>query len=95
MLINEYMHRLMSLIFLQEYKMNELIQILKGIKPNVDFSSGEDLIEEGLLNSFDIVAIVTALNDNYKINISLAELEPEMFENTESIYKLLCSKLEK
>lgn len=70
-------------------KMEELIKILEDIKPGVDFENEESLIGDEILDSFDIVNLVTKLNDEFDIDITPADLVPENFETVEDIYNLI------
>ena len=54
--------------------MDDIIKILEQIKPGVDFNTEENLIEEEILDSFDIVTLVAKLNDEFDIEISPADL---------------------
>ena len=69
--------------------MNDIIQILEQIKPGVDFNTEENLIEEEILDSFDIVTLVAKLNDEFDIEITPADLVPENFNSAERIYELV------
>ena len=69
--------------------MEELIKILEDIKPGVDFENEESLIGDEILDSFDIVNLVTKLNDEFDIDITPADLVPENFETVEDIYNLI------
>ena len=73
--------------------MEEIIKILEEIKPGVDFNIENNLIEEEILDSFDIVTLVAKLNDEFDIEISPADLVPENFNSAQAIYSLV-SKLE-
>ena len=73
--------------------MDDIIKILEQIKPGVDFNTEENLIEEEILDSFDIVTLVAKLNDEFDIEISPADLVPENFNSAQAIYSLV-SKLE-
>ena len=73
--------------------MEEIIKILEEIKPGVDFNTENNLIEEEILDSFDIVTLVAKLNDEFDIEISPADLVPENFNSAQAIYSLV-SKLE-
>ena len=68
--------------------MEELIEILKDVKPGIDFENEKNLISEEILDSFDIVTLVTKLNDEFDIEITPSDLIPENFESAEEIYKL-------
>ena len=73
--------------------MDNIIEILEQIKPGVDFRTEENLIEEEILDSFDIVTLVAKLNDEFDIEITPADLVPENFNSAEKIYELV-TKLE-
>ena len=69
--------------------MNDIIQILEQIKPGVDFKSEENLIEDEILDSFDIVTLVAKLNEEFDIEITPADLVPENFNSAGKIYELV------
>ena len=56
--------------------MDELLEILEDIKPNVDFKTCTDLIDGGYLDSFDILSIVSELNDAFGVEISPVDIVP-------------------
>ena len=69
--------------------MNELIDILKSIREDVDFENETKLIDDSILDSFDIIAIVAELNEHYDIEISADDLLPENFNTLEAILALV------
>lgn len=69
--------------------MEELLALLKSIKPEVNFEENNNLIEDEELDSFDIVAIVAALNEEYDIQIGAGDVVPENFNSVEAMYKLV------
>ena len=69
--------------------MKELLEILQGIKPEVDFEKEKGLIEDAILDSFDIISMVNALNEHFEIEITVAELLPENFNDVEAIWNLV------
>ena len=73
--------------------MEDFYKILEDIRPDVDFKQETQLVDEGLLDSFDIVSIVSELNDHFDIAIRVNELSPENFNSAEAIYKM-CLKLQ-
>lgn len=66
-----------------------IIEILKNIRPEADFLSARDFIEEGLLDSFDIVTLVSALDAKFNVSIPGTDIIPENFKSEESIENLL------
>lgn len=69
--------------------MEELIKLLQGIKPEVDFEENNHLIDNEELDSFDIVTIVAAINDEFDVEIRPGDIIPENFNSVEAMYKLI------
>jgi acyl carrier protein len=69
--------------------MKSILEILKEIRPEFDFAASNDFIADGMLDSFDVVALVTALDKNYGISISGVDIVPENFKNQQTIETLL------
>ena len=69
--------------------MEELMAILEEIRPDVDFENEKFLVKDGILDSFDIISIVGALNDEFDIEIRPVELIPENFNSAEAILALV------
>lgn len=63
----------------------KILNILKGIRPEYDFAESEDFIEDGLLDSFDLVTLVSDLEDGYGIIIDGLDIVPENFNSVEAI----------
>ncbi|MDR0915715.1 MAG: acyl carrier protein [Oscillospiraceae bacterium] len=73
--------------------MEKILQILRELRPDVDFESARDLVDGGILDSFDIVALVTELNDAFGVEIGVLDLTPENFASVETIAELVDAKL--
>ena len=73
--------------------MEELLEVLKRVKPGVDFENNHNLIDEEVLDSFDIVSIVAAINEEFDIQITAKDIVPENFNSIEEMYALI-EKLE-
>lgn len=69
--------------------MEKLLKILSEIRPDVDFSNEKKLIDDGVLDSFDIISIVGELNEAYDIDIDVEDLEPENFNTVEAMLELI------
>ena len=70
--------------------MEQLKQILEEIRPDVDFEVEDKLIDNGILDSMDIISIVTEVNDAYDVDINVQYLLPENFNSINAIYELIC-----
>ena len=69
--------------------MPTIAEILKEIRPEFDFTASQDFVGDGMLDSFDIVTLVSDLDKAYGISISGLDIVPENFQNIASIQKLL------
>lgn len=67
----------------------QLMEILEEIRPDVDFENEKQLITDGILDSFDIVSLVGALNDEFDIDIQVGNLVPDNFNSTEGMIALI------
>ena len=71
--------------------MNELLEILNGLHPEVDFETCERLIDDKILDSFDIVSIIAEVNETFDVTISAEYIVPENFNSA----KALCALIQK
>ena len=69
--------------------MNELMEILQELRPDVDFEKETALITDGILDSCDIVALVGELNDAFDIEIKPNNLVPENFNSAKAMWALI------
>ncbi|MBR4422022.1 MAG: acyl carrier protein [Erysipelotrichaceae bacterium] len=69
--------------------MEELLEILKEINSDIDYENETALIDDGILDSLDVVALVSELNDHYDIVIGLDDLVPENFNSLEAMLALI------
>lgn len=69
--------------------MDALLEILEGLHPEIDFATETALIDNKILDSFDIVTIVSEVNDEYDVMIPADALIPENFNSAEAIYELI------
>ena len=69
--------------------MKELIEILSDLHPEVDFKTCKTLIDEGILDSFDIITIVADVNDVFDVAIPAEEIIPQNFNSAAALYGLV------
>lgn len=67
----------------------QIMKILKGIRSDVDFENETALIDNGVLDSFDIISIVGELNDAFDVEINVDDLLPENFNNVAAMVELI------
>ncbi len=72
-------------------KMEDLMEILRDLRPDVDFEKETALIDDGILGSFDITALVNEIMDQFDVEISMADLEPENFNSAQAMYEFIQS----
>ena len=69
--------------------MEKLLELLKGVRPDVDFENETALIDDGILDSFDVVSIISELDNEFGVQVRITELDPDNFNSAESIWKLV------
>ena len=70
----------------------QIIEILSEICPGIDFETETALIDDGLIDSLDIVAVVTKLMEAFDVELGVDDLTPENFNSVEAIEELIESK---
>ncbi len=73
--------------------MSELIEILENLHPEVDFDTCTTLIDDKILDSFDIITIISEINEEFDVVIPAEEIIPENFNSAQALYDLV-KKLE-
>lgn len=69
--------------------MNELIEILENLHPEVDFDTCDTLIEDKILDSFDIITIISEINEEFDVVIPAEEIVPDNFNSAKALYELI------
>lgn len=69
--------------------MDELLEILSDLHPEVDFETCDSLIDDKILDSFDIVSIIAEIGDQFDVVISAEKITPENFNSAQAIYALI------
>ena len=73
--------------------MEKLLEILSGLHPDVDFENCKNLVDGKILDSFDIVTIISEVVDAFDVTISAKYILPENFNSADALYALI-QKLE-
>lgn len=71
--------------------MDKLIEILKELHSDIDFTAENSLVDDGILDSLDIVTLITEINERFDISIPAEEIIPENFNSAKALYELICS----
>ncbi len=69
--------------------MDELLDILSELHPDVDFEEEDALIDDGILDSFDIVTLVTEIGERMDVTIGAKDIIPENFNSADALYDLI------
>ncbi len=69
--------------------MEKLLKILSELHPDVDFTNNDELIDEGILDSLDIVTLVTEINAEFDVTIPAEEIIPENFNSAKALMALI------
>ncbi|HOQ13562.1 MAG TPA: acyl carrier protein [Bacillota bacterium] len=74
--------------------MDTIIDILTELHPDVDFDTCDTLIDDGILDSFDIVSIISRINEEFDVQITADRITPENFNSAEAIWALVSELLD-
>ena len=69
--------------------MEELLEILNDINPDVDYSKEKNLIDGKVYDSFSIITLVSNISEEFDIEISVEDLTPENFNSLEAMVALI------
>ena len=69
--------------------MEELLEILKSLHEDIDFEICDTLIDDGILDSFDIISLISEIADTFDVVISAENITPDNFNSAEAIYNLI------
>lgn len=69
--------------------MEELMQILSDIRPDVDFENCTTLIDDKILDSFDIISIITELNSQMDVAVPADQIIPENFNSAKALWAMV------
>jgi acyl carrier protein len=69
--------------------MDELIELLTQMHDDVDYETHEHLIDDKILNSFDLVMLIAMIGDTFDVRIEPEDITPEHFNSARSIWALI------
>ncbi len=72
----------------------ELLEILEELHPEIDFETEDSLIDDKLLDSFDVVTLVTEIGSAFDIELTAADMVPENFNSLDAMVDMIERMLE-
>ena len=69
--------------------MERLLELLQEIKEDIDFENESALIDDELLDSFDILQLISAIDDEFDVAIPAAMIIPQNFNNVEALWNMI------
>ncbi len=69
--------------------MEKLLEILSELHPDIDFENEEHLIDDVIIDSFDIVTLISEIQDEFDVTISAKDIIPENFNSAKAIWELI------
>ncbi len=69
--------------------MEKLLAILNELHSDVDFENEQNLIDDGILDSMDIISLITEISDEYDVTITAKDIIPANFNSAEALYQLI------
>jgi len=69
--------------------MEELMALLKEIRPDVTFQSGKKLMDDGVLDSFDVVSIVGEIGERFQVDVPVEEITAENFNSPDAMLRMI------
>ncbi|MBP2025577.1 phosphopantetheine-binding protein [Peptoniphilus stercorisuis] len=72
----------------------KLIEILNEVRPDIDYSDDMKLVDDGILDSFDIVNLILEIEEELDVKIGVEDILPENFNNLDDL-ELLIEELDK
>lgn len=69
--------------------MDKIYEVLQSIRPEFDFKASRNFVEDGYLDSFDIVTLITELEERFEIMIDALDILPENFSSVQAIAEIV------
>lgn len=79
---------------MEDFTMDELLEVLKRAVPKGDWLAEGDLVDDGIIDSIDIISAIAEITDEFDIKIPSDEMKNENFNSVQAIYDLVARLLE-
>ncbi len=68
---------------------DKIMRMLNEIRPEFDFVNSKDFVADGLLDSFDIITLISMIEEEYHVKIDGLDILPENFSSVETIVAMI------
>ena len=69
--------------------MEKLKNMLKDKYPNINFENEKNLIDDGILDSVEVVSIIAEIEDLYDISVTMEYIQPKYFQSVEAMWAMI------
>jgi Phosphopantetheine attachment site. len=69
--------------------MEEFIKVLMNVNPNIDYANEKKMVDDGIIDSIDVVSIISELSDAFDVVIPSEEITPDNFNSVEAMKALI------
>ena len=74
---------------METIELDDIIEILQDVEEDVDYEHETKLVDNRILDSFDILSIISALNDEFDVSIPAKDVIPENFNSAAAMRDLI------
>ncbi len=74
---------------MNEHVLETLIEILTDLHPDVDFETCDTLIDDKILDSFDIVSLISEINNEWDVTVPADKIDPQYFNSASALAELI------
>ena len=86
---NRLIHKRKGTHVIDDITLEAIIDLLKDVEEDVDYENCTALVDERFLDSFDILAIINAIDDEFDIAVPAKEVVPANFNSAQGIYEMV------
>ncbi len=74
---------------MEDITLDSVIAMLSDINDEVDFKTENKLVDDRILDSFDILAVISAIDDEFDVSVPAKDIVPENFNSAQDIYEMI------
>ncbi|MBP3913372.1 MAG: acyl carrier protein [Lachnospiraceae bacterium] len=67
----------------------KLLALLREEYPDIDFEESDELVDDGILDSLTVVGVISAISDEFNVEIPYEEIIPENFNSIDAMAELI------